>query len=227
MTATNNVPQTKTKVLADGTYATETVYSSSTAAKLEAVKSASKPPLRSLILGGDFYTAAVLCSTLTKLILRYADLSQDERVNNELRAEVRLCAQNGTSPAPSTHAQGMLIMTSIIRVGQSPFSSAPIDEDSVERIMTCLQSLATASAPRSSPQDADPLRQIFLHDTQAAYTGMVQHGEEKAKEKKAKESKSSAIQADDLITFRQFAKKAGGDADEVRRSSIARARLRT
>ena len=35
------------KVLADGTYATETVYSSNANARLEAVKAAAKPPLRS------------------------------------------------------------------------------------------------------------------------------------------------------------------------------------
>lgn len=35
------------KVLADGTYATETAFTSSNAANLEAVKAASKPPLRS------------------------------------------------------------------------------------------------------------------------------------------------------------------------------------
>ena len=35
------------RVLADGTYATETAYTSASAARLEAVKSAAKPPLRS------------------------------------------------------------------------------------------------------------------------------------------------------------------------------------
>lgn len=39
---------TKPKVLADGTYATETAYSSAAPARLEAVKAANKPPLRSL-----------------------------------------------------------------------------------------------------------------------------------------------------------------------------------
>jgi coatomer subunit beta len=38
------------KVLADGTYATETAYTSAGAARLEAVKTAAKPPLRSLCL---------------------------------------------------------------------------------------------------------------------------------------------------------------------------------
>jgi len=39
---------TKPKVLADGTYATETAYSSTASARLEAVKAANKPPLRSM-----------------------------------------------------------------------------------------------------------------------------------------------------------------------------------
>jgi coatomer subunit beta len=83
---------TTTRVLADGTYATETVFSSTsaaTAANLAAVKAASKPPLRALILSGDFYTGSVLASALTKLVLRFAEISSDERAINELRAEVR------------------------------------------------------------------------------------------------------------------------------------------
>ena len=39
---------TKPKVLADGTYATETAYSSTATAWLEAVQAATKPPLRSM-----------------------------------------------------------------------------------------------------------------------------------------------------------------------------------
>ena len=35
------------RVVADGTYATETAYTSASAARLEAVKAAAKPPLRS------------------------------------------------------------------------------------------------------------------------------------------------------------------------------------
>lgn len=105
----------------------------------------------------------------------------------------------------------MLIMTSIIRVGQSHFSSVPIDEDAQERITNCLQSLADLGAQQA------PIKEIFLHDTQAAYTKMVAHEEKKAAEKRAKDSKAVAIQPDDLISFRQFSKKnAGGDADEVR-----------
>jgi coatomer subunit beta len=38
--------------------------------------------------------------------------------------------------------QAMLIMVSIIRVGQSKFSAIPIDEDSQERVMNCIETLA-------------------------------------------------------------------------------------
>lgn len=193
-----SVPTTTTRVLADGTYATETVFSAtpsaSHAANLEAVKAAAKPPLRALILGGDFYTATVLAATLTKLVLRYRELSQgDDKSVNGLRAEC------------------MLIMTSLIRVGQSQFSAVPIDEDAQERILTCLQCLAELD----NPAHAAKVEEIFLQDTQKAYTMMVQHEEIKAREKKKREEKSSQVQADDLIGFRQFAKKTNGaEADE-------------
>ena len=98
----------KPKVLADGTYATETALSSTSAARLEAIKAAAKPPLRSiynhpsvdfwltnfdffkaLILQGDFYTGSVLAATLAKLVLRYSESSSDIQAKNSLRAEVR------------------------------------------------------------------------------------------------------------------------------------------
>jgi coatomer subunit beta len=103
----------KPRVLADGTYATESAYTSTTTAKLEAVKAAAKPPLRSmfpsdswsyctvidvrvfpsaLILGGDFFTGAVLATALAKLVLRFNELTSDGTASNILRAEVCLCA---------------------------------------------------------------------------------------------------------------------------------------
>lgn len=79
---------TSTRVLADGTYATETVFSATTAANLAAVKAAVKPPLRAIILSGDYFTGSALATSLTKLVLRFRELSRDERAINELRAEV-------------------------------------------------------------------------------------------------------------------------------------------
>lgn len=103
-------PSGSRRVLADGTYATETALTSSAAAaaKLEAVKNSQKPPLRQLILDGDYYLATVLSATLTKLVLRHSEISSDVARTNALKAE------------------GMLIMISIIRVGQSKFVKAPM-----------------------------------------------------------------------------------------------------
>ena len=60
----------------------------------------------------------------------------------------------------------MLIMTSIIRVGQSKFVTIPIDEDSQERIMNCLQTLSELKVKEKAEE-------VFLHDTKAAYSRML------------------------------------------------------
>ena len=101
-----------------------------------------------LILGGDFYTGSVLASALTKLIVRCAKISQDKQQVNSLKAEA------------------MLIMVSVIRVGQSKFVTVPIDEDSNERIMNCIQTL-------SDLDKQSAIQEVFLKDTKAAYSKMI------------------------------------------------------
>jgi coatomer subunit beta len=65
------------------------VYTSSVAqARLEQVKAAAKPPLRALVLSGDFYTGSVLATTLTKLVLRYSEIESDVQRVNAMKAEV-------------------------------------------------------------------------------------------------------------------------------------------
>ncbi|KJA28298.1 hypothetical protein HYPSUDRAFT_61930 [Hypholoma sublateritium FD-334 SS-4] len=176
------------KILADGTYATESAYTSTNAARLEAVKTAAKPPLRTLILGGDFFTGAVLASALTKLVLRFSEATKDAVASNTLRAEA------------------MLIMTSIMRVGQSKFVTVQIDEDSNERIMNCIQTL-------SGLETEPAVHDIFLEDTKTAFTKMLGAQEKRAAEKKeAETTKAIAIQVDDLLSFRQFSKKTADEA---------------
>ncbi|KAI5995133.1 coatomer beta C-terminal region-domain-containing protein [Pisolithus albus] len=161
------------RVLADGTYATETAFSVS-----------STP----LILGGDFFTGAVLAVALTKLVLRYDKLTSNRSKANSVRAEA------------------MLTMTSIIRVGQSKFVTVPIDEDSNERILGCIQSL-------SELNDCQEVNEIFLTDSRVAYAQMLGAQEKRAAEKKAVETvKENVIQVDDLLTFRQLSKKSVDEA---------------
>ena len=183
-----SAPTGSRKILPDGTYATESALTSDSAkkAKLEAVKAAQKPPLRQLILDGDFYLASVLSSTLTKLVMRHSEISSDSARTNALRAEA------------------MLIMISIIRVGQSQFVKAPIDEDSVDRIMTCVRSLSEFSQKKE-------LEMSFLDDTRGAFRAMVQAEEKKRAAKAAVEKAKTAIQVDDVFSIRQLAKK--GDED--------------
>ncbi|KAI1090969.1 Coatomer, beta subunit [Rostrohypoxylon terebratum] len=186
-------PSGSRRVLADGTYATETALTSSSAAaaKLEAVKAAQKPPLRQLILEGDYYLAAVLSATLTKLVMRHSEISSDRARTNALRAEA------------------MLIMISIIRVGQSQFVKAPIDEDSVDRIMSCVRSLAEFSQRKE-------LETVFLDDTRKAFRAMVDVEEKKRAAKTAFEKAKTAIQVDDVVQIRQLSKKNAGDGtDEI------------
>lgn len=186
-------PTGSRKVLADGTYATESALTSESAAKakLEAVKAAQKPPLRQLILDGDYYLATVLSSTLTKLVMRFSEISSSQEGTNVLRAEA------------------MLIMISIIRVGQSQFVKAPIDEDSVDRIMSCVRSLAEFSERKE-------LETSFLDDTRHAFAAMVAVEERKRQARAAVEKAKTASAVDDLFTIRQLAKKSTGDeTDEM------------
>lgn len=193
-------PSGSRKVLADGTYATESALTSqsSAAAKLEAVKAAQKPPLRQLILDGDYYLATVLSSTLTKLVMRHAEVSQDIARTNALRAEA------------------MLIMISIIRVGQSQFVKAPIDEDSVDRVMSCVRSLAEFAEKKE-------LETTFLDDTRKAFRAMVQVEEKKRAAKEAVEKAKTAVQIDDAIPIRQFAKKTTGEGNDEIELDLAKA----
>jgi coatomer subunit beta len=124
--------------------------------------------LAALLLSGDFYTGGVLASSLTKLLLRFAESSSDGKLLNSLRAEVRVLLRATSSY--QTFMQAMLIMTSIIRVGQSKFVSVTIDEDSADRILQCIQTL-------SELEENKVVKEIFMVDTKTAYAQML-HNEE-------------------------------------------------
>jgi len=175
------------RVLADGTYATESaITTNGKSEKSQDSKFASRPPLRALILDGDYYLASVLSSTLTKLVMRYSEISVDFSRINALKAEA------------------MLIMTSVLRVGQTEFAKTKIDEDSVDRILSCLRSLAELG-------ERAEMKDVFLKETKKAYTVMLSAEERKRAAEEAIEREKNAIQPDDLISIRQFASKNATD----------------
>ncbi|KAJ1538148.1 coatomer subunit beta, partial [Cladochytrium tenue] len=189
------------RVLADGTYATESAFSASVAqSKIDAVKSnANRPPLRNLILNGDFFVASALASALTKLVLRYGELGAPDRARNSLRSEA------------------MLIMTSIVRVGRSEFVTARIDEDSAERVTACIRILSGTYGHSLDP--------VFLADTRRAFAQLVEVERASVAKAKSKTRKATvASHADDLITFRHLkSKRAVGDVSDEYDLDLTRA----
>lgn len=182
--STENKVTSKPKVLSDGTYATETAFSASPEAHAE-VKN-NRPPLRSLILNGSWFVASVLASTLAKLILRALEVSKNEAFRNALRAEA------------------MLTMISIIRVGESSLVSNKIDEDTLERIFTCIKVVGEG-------YKEEKLDKAFLQDSKKAFQVQVSARERQRAESTANERARNASQADENLVFRQFASLAVSD----------------
>lgn len=187
----SNLLSSSRKILPDGTYATESALISETQMidNLESEKVSEKPLLRcilwlffnsifsnintALILDGDYYLGSVLSSTLVKLIMRYSEISKN------------------TSKLNFMCAEGMLIMTGIIRVGQSKYVKMHIDEDSIDRILICLRSLIEY-------QNNPSIKDIFLKDTKNAFINMLSIEENKEKTSNSLKKKD-ILQPDDAI----------------------------
>ncbi|CAM9016632.1 unnamed protein product [Wickerhamomyces anomalus] len=181
----HKVNGSKPVVLPDGTYATESALTSEKKSTKEEVR----PPLRQFILDGEFYTSAVLASTFVKLILRFQEISQNAQILNALKAE------------------GLLILVSILRVGETSYVSKKIDEDSAERILTAITYIAEG-------KESKLLEIAFLEATRDAYKVQVAaEDKRKAKLDEAEIAKNSQ-QVDDVIQFRQFGKSEGTDVIE-------------
>ncbi|KAJ2550629.1 coatomer subunit beta [Coemansia sp. RSA 1933] len=165
------------RVLADGTYATESSLTARAADTQSALKLDAKPPLRAVLLHSDFYTGTVLASTLAKLVLRFAQAKGEESQLNSLRAEA------------------MLIMAGVIRIGQSAFVTTPIDEDSYSRVLGCIRALEYMD------EDSEVLGDAFIRDSQSAFARLVKGEAKRAKDEKKQSSKDSAVQVDDAIVF--------------------------
>lgn len=64
-------------------------------------------------------------------------------------------------------AEAMLIMTSIIRVGQSQFVTHQIDEDSYDRIMQDLRAVGNREHDKT-------IEKVYLEDSRAAFANQIQ-----------------------------------------------------
>lgn len=178
-------PARKPIVLPDGTYATETALTAITGDDDDEAAN-----IRKLILAGDFYLGAVMASTLIKLVLRLGELGTATAHLNALKAEA------------------LLIMVSILRVGESKFVTKQIEEDSADRILACIKLL-------SDDEDSELIRRGFLEDTKDAFKAQIEKAQRSQSQAEAQDLFNNADQVDDAISFRQFEKQdVNNKADE-------------
>ncbi|CAG9837457.1 unnamed protein product [Diabrotica balteata] len=171
-----------TLVTSDGTYATQSAFNTVSQTTKEA-----RPPLRQYLMDGDFFIGASLASTLTKLSLRYEDLS---------------------SPAASNgfNAKIMLIMAGILHLGKSGLPTKSITNDDKDHILFCLRVLS----------DRSPIIvEIFKKLCRSALNEMLLAKESvEAISQKSKEKNKRTIQTDDAISFLQLETDKSGELGE-------------
>lgn len=163
-------------ILADGTYATQSAASETAMSPpmLAQGSLASVGNLRSLIVAGDFFLGAVVACTLAKLVLRLEEVQPS-------KVEVNKAS-----------SQALLIMTSMLQLGQSSFLPHPIDNDSYDRIVLCIRLLCNTG---------DDARKIWLQTCRQSFVKMLADKQfREAEEIKAKAQITHA-QPDDLIDF--------------------------
>ncbi|EKX49625.1 coatomer subunit beta 1 [Guillardia theta CCMP2712] len=176
-TAAAEHKHTSPAVLADGTYASQ----SGIGANLQIGKD-EPPSLRNLLIGGDFYVAAVTASSLAKLIMRISSLSGTSgELVNQWSAEV------------------IAIICSIVKLGNYGITPNKMDDDCTERLWLCLMMLSDPYNKQMQEIWNEKCRNSYsqlLVEKQKVLTEEQQESKEEAKKFKA--------HADDLISFRQL-----------------------
>ncbi|CAA7409863.1 unnamed protein product [Spirodela intermedia] len=174
--STATVSSRRPAVLADGTYATQSAASETaiTAPTLAAGSLSSPGNLRSLILGGDFFLGAVVASNLTKIILRLEEVQPSKTEVNR--------AVSGA----------LLIMVSMLQLGQSSVMPHPIDNDSYDRIVLCIRLLCNTG---------DEARKIWLQSCRQSFAKMLSDKQLREIEEIKAKAQVSHAQPDDLIDF--------------------------
>ncbi|XP_010539403.1 PREDICTED: coatomer subunit beta-1-like [Tarenaya hassleriana] len=161
-------------ILADGTYATQSAASETVSLPSVVHGSSASGNLRPLILSGDFFLGAVVACTLTKLVLRLEEVQPSKTEVNKATT------------------QALLIMVSMLQLGQSPAVPNPIDNDSYERIVLCIKLLCHRD---------DEVKKIWLESCRQSFVKMLSEKQQQELEELKAKSQISHAQPDDLIDF--------------------------
>ncbi|KAL6985089.1 hypothetical protein U1Q18_018467 [Sarracenia purpurea var. burkii] len=172
---TITVSSRRPAILADGTYATQSAASETAFTSPTVIQgSLASGNLRSLLLTGDFFLGAVVACTLTKLILRLEEVQPSKvEVNKAL-------------------TQALLIMVSMLQLGQSSFLPHPIDNDSYDRVVLCIRLLCNTG---------DEVRKIWLQSCRESFVKMLSDKQLRETEEIKAMAQISHAQPDDLIDF--------------------------
>lgn len=174
-TNNNAVSSARPAILADGTYATQSAASETAFSPPTVVQgSLTSGNLRSLLLNGDFFLGAVVACTLTKLVLRLEEVQPSKVEVNKVSA------------------QALLIMVSMLQLGQSAAVPHPIDNDSCDRITLCIRLLCNTG---------DQMRKIWLESCRQSFMKMLSEKQLRESEELKAKAQVSHAQPDDLIDF--------------------------
>ena len=91
-----------------------------------------RPPLRKFLMDGDFFIGAALAATLTKLSLHFTEAVLKSDPKGQIKANRFL-------------GEAMLVLASVLHLGQSGLPTKAITNDDADRISLCLKVLAEAS----------------------------------------------------------------------------------
>ncbi|XP_015605561.1 coatomer subunit beta [Cephus cinctus] len=191
-----NTPATPAQlVTSDGTYATQSAFSTASSGK----KEEKRPALVQYMMEGDFFIGASLGTTLSKLALRYKSLEKNAKKSNRMQAEA------------------MLVMSSVLQLGRSGLPSKAMTHDDTERISLCLRSLACPT-PLIQNVFTEGCRT-------ALGRMLAAKAEEDSQNQKAKEKPGSIVQVDDAIQFLQLSRSSDltGGAGDVFEQSLSAA----
>lgn len=124
-----NTSQVQQLVTADGTYATQSAFvMSSQSLNSKKNDDENRPTLRGFLLQGNFFIAAALARTLTKLAFKYVKLTETDQIKqNRFMAEA------------------MFIMASVLHFGKSGLAKKQITEDDTDSINVCLRVISERS----------------------------------------------------------------------------------
>lgn len=179
-TQSTNVQQL---VTADGTYATQSAFvmnAQSNANSKNKDDFENRPTLRGFLLQGNFFIAAALARTLTKLALKYVKLVDDPVKQNRFVAEA------------------MFIMASVLHYGKSGLAKKPMTEDDSDSINICLRIVSERSSM---------IVKLFDNESKDALSTLLDaklHDELDTNLVKKSKKKIHNIQADDPLRFGQL-----------------------